>query len=633
MNNRYMTDIRPDQFFGSRNEAMLDRLLYSDFQRRTGGDLSERQKERLAKTVRHYMQEVQAANPAAPIQLLNKEVLTAVVPDFMSYLRRTGPKEESELQMDVNSRFDRLQQDRQGGPAGMPTAPDFQVSLESDGPSPLSRFEEAKKAREAEALREADAVAKHRTSANASRELVAVPQTRDSSMNQFVDSDVSFKAMADAARARDSEALGLRGARPRPVGELMPVPPDARQLFIGNGLPTPSRTGQANPTLAMPTGIRDRPVLPQDIIKPQEDIVAYRENEYNLYVYSADRDWVNNSTENRYNFSVNFDPANNKPGFGYSTATNIKFKNIVRIEFVKAIMPVESCDTILLSVAAPTSGYVKNTDLNTNILSYPYLQVRIPELDTNGYGTNDGMNRAFSAISFDGYWTSDSNSKNKGFARMIPKFLKCQKVFYPTPLATLQKLTFQIQKPDGLSVSESKDTLDLEGYSFSNGFPAPDPYKDTNGSWIALITSTFFNRFSVTQGDRVQFKNAIFPGPGVPDAAQSEFFSFINRPEGHLVSDIGCYNPTVSTYATGPNSVGYANVILIKNKFMDPTTGSTSVVLWGGTVASNAAFLTIPAGNLTGRLINLNHQIQIILRVITRDMDAAARLRPDNLQA
>jgi hypothetical protein len=395
----------------------------------------------------------------------------------------------------------------------------------------------------------------------------------------------------------------------------------------------PARTGQGNPTLAMPTGIRDRPVLPQDIIKPQEDIVAYRENEYNLYVYSADRDWVNNSTENRYNFSVNFDPANNKPGFGYSTATNIKFKNIVRIEFVKAIMPVESCDTILLSVPAPSSGYVKNTDLNTNILSYPYLQVRIPELDTNGYGTNDGMNRAFGAISFDGYWTSDSNSKNKGFARMIPKFLKCQKVFYPTPLATLQKLTFQIQKPDGLSVCESKDTLDLEGYAFSNASPTPDPYKDTKGSWIALNTSTFFNRFSVTQGDRIQFKNTVFPGPGTPNAAESEFLSFINRPEGHLVSDIGCFNPTGPTYATGPNSVGYANVILIKNKFMDPTTGSTDLTLWGGTVASNATFLRIPTGNLTGRMINLNHQIQIILRVITRDMDAAARLRPDNLQA
>ena len=630
-----MTDIRQDQFFGTRNEAMLDRLLYSDFQRRTGGDLSEKQKERLTKTVRHYMQEVQAANPAAPVQILNKEVLTAVVPDFMSYLRRTGPKEESELQMDVNSRFDRLQQDRQGGLAAMPTAPDFQVSLESDGPSPLSRFEEAKKAREAEALREADAVARQRTSTAVSRELVAVPQTRDSSMNQFVDSDVSFKAMADAARARDSEALGLRGARPRPAAELMPVPPDARQLFIGNGLPVPVRTGQGNPTLAMPSGIRDRPVLPQDIIKPQEDIVAYRENEYNLYVYSADRDWVNNSTENRYNFSVNFDPANNKPGFGYSTATNIKFKNIVRIEFIKAIMPVESCDTLLVSNPVSGGTFIKSTDLNTNIFSYPYLQVRIPELDTNGYGTNDGLNRSFGVISFDGYWTSDSNAKNKGFARMIPKFLKCQKVFYPTPLATLQKLTFQTQKPDGSTVSDARDTLDVSGFTTSDNTTAGQ-YSDATGSWIWVQASTYFNRFSVTQGDRVQFKNVVLPAANFTGAAATgaaDFVSFITREQGHLVSDIGCVSTSV--YSAGPNAVGYANCVIIKNNFVDPTTGSTGLVLWGGSVATNTAFKAalLATNAATGRFINLNHQIQIILRVITRDMDAAARLRPDNLQA
>jgi len=627
-----MSDIRgqSEQFFSSKNEAMLDRLLYADFHRRTGGDLTEKQQERLAKTVRHYMKEVQAANPASPVQVLNKEVLTAVVPDFNSYLRRTGPKEEAPLQMDVNARFDRLSQDRQAG-VPTPVAPDFQIALESEG-SPLSRFEEVKKQREQEALREAETAERHRTQVvGKSQELVVVP--RDSSMNQFVDSDISFKAMADAARSRD---LALAQRRP-PSGptELMPVPPDARALWVGAGLPTPARTAanaSASPNIAIPTGIRDRPALPQDLIKPQDDIVAYRENEYNLYVYSGDRDWVNNNTENRYNFSVNFDPANNRPGFGYSTATNIKFKNITRIEFVKAIMPVESCDTILLSVPDPSgTAYVKNTDLNTNIFSYPYLQVRIPELDTNGYGTNDGLNRSFGVISFDGYWHADSSAKNKGFARMIPKFLKCQKVFYPTPLATIQKLTFQIQKPDGTQVCESKDTLDVVGYSFSNAFPVGDPYVDGSGAWIGIQTATYFNRFSVTQGDRIQFKNVTFAA-GPATTGEIDFLNFINRPEGHLVSDIGCSNGI--TYATGPNEVGYANVIAIKNKFMDPTTGSTSLTLWGGTIASNAAFLTIPGGNFaSGRFINLNHQIQIILRVITRDMDSAARLRPDNLQA
>ena len=621
-----MSDIRgqSDQFFSSKNEAMLDRLLYADFNRRTGGELTEKQQERLAKTVRHYMKEVQAANPASPVQVLNKEVLTAVVPDFNSYLRRTGPKEEAPLQMDVNARFDRLSQDRQAG-VPTPVAPDFQISLESEG-SPLSRFEEVKKQREQEALREAETAERHRTQVvGKSQELVVVP--RDSSMNQFVDSDISFKAMAEAARSRDQGIIAQRRTPSGPT-ELMPVPPDARALWVGAGLPTPARTAaaSASPNLAIPTGIRDRPVLPQDLIKPQDDIVAYRENEYNLYVYSGDRDWVNNNTENRYNFSVNFDPANNRPGFGYSTATNIKFKNISRIEFVKAIMPVESCDTILVST---TTG--PTTDLNTNIFSYPYLQVRIPELDTNGYGTNDGLNRSFGVISFDGYWHADSSAKNKGFARMIPKFLKCQKVFYPTPLATIQKLTFQTQKPDGTQVCESKDTLDISGFTMSNNVTAAIPYYDTDSSWIWVQTPTYFNRFSVTQGDRIQFKNvALTLGTS---AAATDFVSFITRAEGHLVSDIGCV--AGSTYSAGPNTVGYANCVIIKNNFRDPTTGSTSLVYWGGSAGTNSTFLAAlgTTGSATGRFINLNHQIQIILRVITRDMDSAARLRPDNLQS
>ena len=632
-----MSDIRgqSDQFFSSKNEAMLDRLLYADFNRRTGGDLTEKQQERLVKTVRHYMKEVQAANPASPVQVLNKEVLTAVVPDFNSYLRRTGPKEEAPLQMDVNARFDRLSQDRQAG-VPTPAAPDFQISLESEG-SPLSRFEEVKKQREQEALREAETAERHRTQVvGKSQELVA----RDSSMNQFVDSDISFKAMADAARSRDQGIIAQRKPVSGPT-ELMPVPPDARALWVGAGLPTPARTAaSASPGLAIPTGIRDRPVLPQDLMKPQDDIVAYRENEYNLYVYSGDRDWVNNNTENRYNFSVNFDPANNRPGFGYSTATNIKFKNISRIEFVKAIMPVESCDTILVSSVSGDT-FIPTTDLNTNIFSYPYLQVRIPELDTNGYGTNDGLNRSFGVISFDGYWHADSSAKNKGFARMIPKFLKCQKVFYPTPLATLQKLTFQSQKPDGSPVCESKDTLDVARFIMSNEVDAGDQYYDASSSWIWIRTPTYFNRFMVTQGDRVQFKNVVMPPnfagsvPGLTD-----FVSFITRPSGHLVSDIGCGTGGASTAGgsntTGPNKVGYANCVIIKNNFQDPATGSIDLNLWGGSVSSNTAFLTdlsTDGSTTSGRFINLNHQIQIILRVITRDMDSAARLRPDNLQA
>lgn len=729
---RDMSDIRPGtsaqaQFFNVKNEAMLDRLLRADFQRRVGGELTEKQNGRLEKTVRHYMTEAYAKNPNESIQYLNKEVLTAVVPDYLSYLRRgAGPAVSEEdgdpnLRMDVNSRFGQIQNERQDVRAAPPPPPDFQISLEADGPTPLSRFEEIKRIRDAEAKREAETAAA--MSANTalpagimSQELV-VTATRDSPMGRFIDSDVDFRNGAEAARQRDQLAIVMREAE-RAAGmgagrtEIVSLP-DPRRILLGDSaaLPAVARAqgiASANPTIAIPERVRDRPVLPQDVIKPQDDIVTYKEVEHNLFVYSADRDWVNNNTENRYNFSVNFDPANNQSGFGYNTATQVKFKNIVRVEFVKTIMPTEGIDVLASYNATPTY----NTDLNVNVLSLPYLQVRIPELNVNGYGTNDGINNAFAAISYDAYWTGDSNAKNRGYARMIPKFLKCQKVYYPTPLATLQKLTFQIQRPDGTPVSTTNDTLDVAAVLMPNNSASTTSYKASGFEWIWIRCTTYFSKFLVSQGDRIVFKNVNF-NSALKSASGSfaELINFLTRTQGHLVSDIGISTGASNGYADGANTVGYANSIIIRNNFQDPTTGATTVFPWvtalntaAGTFtaattgsvtiapASGPVSLTVtpgtsvysagipvfvfasltPANNFTGvvssyssgamvvnsigningsfgssvaytvtagtipssgRLINMNHQIQIIMRVITREMDAAAKLRPDNLQA
>ena len=713
-----MTDIRPgtntqSQFFNAKNETMLDRLLYADFQRRTGADLSEKQNQRLVKTVKHYMTEVYSKSPEQSVQYLNKEVLQSVVPDFMSYLKRNSTVDDS-LQMDVSTRFGQLQTERQGAPVASPAPPDFRINMDSDGPSPLSRFEEMKRIRETEAAREAEILAA-RTTVSESQEIVVRKQ--DPGMARFLDSDTDFRSGTEAARQRDQLSLIMREAErnmSRPEGTPLALP-DMRGLYLGDSgqMPPPTRSqgiAVGNPTLAIPESYRDR-VLPQDVIKPQDDIVAYKEVEHNLFVYSADRDWVNNTTENRYNFSVTFDPANNQSGFGYNTATNIKFKNITRIEFVKAIMPTESFD--VLATSSSTAGTPLNT-LNTNILSFPYLQVRIPELNVNGYGTNDGINNAFAAISYDAYWTSDSNANNRGYARMIPKFLKCQKVYYPTPLSTLQKLTFQIQRPDGTLVSTASDTLTITAVLMPSSSAATTFYRATGAAtyeWIWLKTSTYFNQFMLSQGDRIVLKNVEFNSALTAYAGFTDLINYLTQPQGLLVSSIGRCTGAIDGFQDGGNEAGYANGIVVRNSFQDPTLGLITVSPWvtsyiaslatftnpasattitpvaggsvsltlgtglaytagmpvfvrGATTANNftgvissyttgtgvtvintianingsfagSVVYTVVAGTIpsAGRLINMNHQIQVIMRVITREMDSAAKLRPDNLQA
>ena len=726
-----MTDIRPGtntqaQFFNPKNEAMLDRLLQSDFKRRIGGDLSEKQNQRLVKTVKHYMTEVYSKNPEQSIQYLNKEVLQSVVPDYMGYLKRNaGPtvaeEEEGTLRSDVNSRFSQVQTERQGVVASQPTAPDFRISLDSDGPSPLSRFEEIKKIREMEAAREAETAAAMSATRTTTVSQEIVLATRDSNNSRFVESDVDFRNGNEAARQRDQLSLIMREAeRAASRNEIVSntrTLPDPRSVLLGEmqQIPPTSRAqgiASANSTLAVPESFRQRTTLPQDVLKPQDDIVSYKEVEHNLYIYSADRDWVSNTIENRYNFSVSFDPANNQSGFGYNTATNIKFKNIVRIEFVKAIMPTESFDILMTAAASPAG--TPTPGLNTNIFSFPYLQVRIPELNVNGYGTNDGINNAFAAISYDAYWTSDSNAANRGYARMIPKFLKCQKVYYPTPLATLQKLTFQIQRPDGTYVSTTSDTLTVSMILMPTNAVSTTNYKGTGAAtyeWIWLQTSTWFNQFMFSQGDRIVLKSVGFDSTLTANAGFVDLVNYLTQPQGLLVSAIGQSTGASTGFTDGANVAGYANSLIVRNSFQDPTLGLTAVSTWVpnyiaslGNFTKNASSTTItpvaggsvsltlatglsytagmrvfvngatPANNFTGvvtsyttgtgvivigsianingsfgsavvytvvagtipsagRLINMNHQIQIIMRVITREMDSAAKLRPDNLQA
>lgn len=634
-----MAETRRNEFFDRKNESMLDRLLTADFQRRIGGELNEKQTVRLQKTVRHYMTEVYEENTGKSVQYLNKEVLTSVVPDYLAYLRRSsGPTVEEAvpvaIRSDVSARFGQLQNERQEGNQTQPVAPDFRISLEMEGATPLSRFEEVKRIREAEAAREAETAAAMSAAraAGPSQELALVQ--RDSSMGRFIDSGDDFRSAAAASNERDQLSLIMREAElavtGRNVTEIVDLP-DPRRILLGENktLPENARNrgiASANPTTAIPERVRERAILQQDVLRPQDDIVSYKEIENNLFIYSADRDWVNNTTETRYNFSVTFDPANNSQSFGYNTATNIKFKNIVRIEFVKAIMPTEGID-----ILETYNGTAINTDLNVNILSLPYLQVRIPELNVNGYGTNDGMNNAFAAISYDAYWTGDSGAKNRGFARMIPKFLKCQKVYYPTPLATLQKLSFQIQRPDGTLVSTTQDTLDISGiYMPAAAATGTTGYKTDALDFVWLQTSTYFSKFLVSQGDRIIIKNITLNPTLAADTNAQNLINFLTRAEGHLVCDVGKVTGASPTFADTLNKTGYTNGIIIRNSFNDPTTGSITVQPWVSAIVS--ALGTNPSVT-RGRLINMNHQIQLIMRVITREMDSAAKLRPDNLQA
>jgi hypothetical protein len=429
-----------------------------------------------------------------------------------------------------------------------------------------------------------------------------------------------------------------------------------RALILGDKTNLDRRMNESagNPTL-----VRDsRTTSQQMLIVHEPDTMAYKETELNLFVYSGDRDWISPSsgTETRYNFTVNFDPSNLPTGLRLNPTSTVKFRNIVRVEFIKAIMPGEGLDMIVSKGSSSTY----DSSVNVNILSFPYIQVRIPELDTNNYGTNQGLNSAFSILQYDGNWISDTSiATQRGYLAMIPKFMKCQKA-YTTPLATIQKLSFRFERPDGTLLSTAADTLDIaqvfpsfamttgvfSAGAFTNTYYSKDVAVDLSGSsYYWLKTSKYFNHWNVTKGDKIVVKNlqwgVTMTGAGA--AQQTDFLSYLQQDSGLLVVDTGVITGTALgnyVFSSGGtnsyNSQGYANAILVRGKFADPTTGVFTPSALGGVSDdySNTAYLSYFLTNnvlTSGRLINLNHQVQVALRVITRELDSTGILRPDNL--
>jgi hypothetical protein len=371
---------------------------------------------------------------------------------------------------------------------------------------------------------------------------------------------------------------------------------------------------------------------PQEYIIKQEDIVKYRESESNLFIFSGDRNWLLNRNENRYRFTINFNKISNTNDNTFSPSVQSKFKNITRIELVKAILSAES-----LEVAPNKSG----TSRISNLLSYPYLMVNLDEWSSNSYGTNTAIDNCFAIIQYDQIWRPIQSagagvSDIAGYISLTPRYLKSQRVYHPTPLATLQKLSFTVERPDGKQLSTQLDTMDIDYIYF-------DPTRLTNNrstystndkSWIFIKTTSYFNQFFALQGDRIIIQGYQLPtSSNVTQIMANDVNTFINNPDGHLVIGIAYNDTGTSDITDGANSVGYANYIIIRSRFTDPTMGSTDRDYLGGN-STNETYITGLADtykpNTPCAMLNINKQSHFVLRIITREMDSVTNIRPDN---
>ena len=338
-------------------------------------------------------------------------------------------------------------------------------------------------------------------------------------------------------------------------------------------------------------------VSPVDLLNKHDDIIKYRETEYNLVLNSKDRDWVTNTQENRYNFSVQLDSGVRPQGTGSQATLTNRFRNITKIEFVKVILPVEGLDGLIL----PTSEISTVT-----VLSTPFITVIMDEMTGNNYGTNDIVDKSLAVCQYDATWKTDTRLQtlNKGFTLFFPKFMKAQRIYSPTPLASLQKMSFKLMNPENILLSTIPDAVNISDISFGTLDGNGNYISDTSNNYVFIQTKVWFPTWSFAALDRIQMAGL--------EGLSTDFLAWPQQAKGHIIVGI-----------CGSNAVGYANTLVIRNRFQDPTTGGSSRLRF----SEEPGVLQIDQG----AVINVSRQVQLTLRITVREMDSATHLRPGNI--
>lgn len=430
---------------------------------------------------------------------------------------------------------------------------------------------------------------------------------------------------SEAAQVAVREALGATDTYLRAAASK---PPAAYSALAGPQASAPLSRGQAT-TTSTPAP------LAQDYIIPQQPVVNYREVETNVHVNSGDRDWFTNRGESRYAFTIQFDRVGGASA-SFSPMVQRRFRDVVRVELVKMVLPAEGLGTrprldssgALVLKPGPTA------------LALPYVAVLFGEGGANTAGSNERADRAFGLLHYDNRWGGEGEGKGVGgYLLFAPKYLRCVRDYAPTPLATLQRLSVRLERPQpfGALLSEEGDVAALAGVrlvtssvnSSADGFQVAN--LETPATLVALLTARAF----VPGAAWAVGETALLQGDLAPTtAAGSDMASFLKQAAGHVVVAVGHVDASTGSLLGGADGHGLCNVLFLAARHtVDPLgAGTYERELFGGSASAEATlsdslWTRTPAN---AAAMNAHMQTQLVLRVVTRELDATGSLRPDN---
>ena len=384
---------------------------------------------------------------------------------------------------------------------------------------------------------------------------------------------------------------------------------------------------------------------PDEVKNAQESLIKYQRDSQPKYIEkvhyininSVDRNWSKNA-ENRYKFQVKF----NQPS-GYDGATIQQlYKNVVSVELVSAIMPMDA------------SIVPFDTRIYNGLMRYPYLLLRIDELDSVFRGTNNFTDRSFSTLIYDkvyftntlsnDYISSTSNSvvqswpKSsfaseylRGFMKFNPAYFE-KKKFYNNPLASLNRMTITITDPRGNLINAEEDVLDITSIAFTttlNAITANStellptyawPYStQSTYKMIKITTTEWFSNRLFRIGDRIIISDYNLNTAAA--ALNANFVAFITRPEGHTIINLD----VETNGATDTFNRGYLNAIYISPPGVFDNSTKTVIGYYDDDDAINLSSAEY------GTLVNLDLQTHLMFRIVTRDPDTSGTLNPINV--
>jgi hypothetical protein len=259
----------------------------------------------------------------------------------------------------------------------------------------------------------------------------------------------------------------------------------------------------------------------------------------------------------------------------------------------------------------------------------PSINILADEVQGNNFGTSNAVDKSLAVCQYDSTWRPDhfsEQSQNRGYALFIPKFMKAQRVYAPAPLANLQTLSFRIQDNQDNLLSQASDSLAISKIVFGNSITGSS---FASNAYFFIKTSVWFPIWAFSKLDKIIIQGLGFISAQQP-AGGVNLTEWLQRSTGHMI--IGtAYGDT--SIADGNNGAGYCNWLIIQNQREDPQNGGVAIKTF---TDSNGAEQQLVADLLNypqqqGGLLNLSRQVQLTVRVVTREYDLASNIRPDNV--